>query len=132
VEVDEGFSYAAYPVYCRARKAVRVARSLVGLWLYRYWQRISWCYNFHRITAIHRTRHGEVNNVIANPWEFYGHVGSNCNFETCSDRAGGTSAYITTQGRFHACWGWIWNCDDRVPGIWQVVTANGGYSSGKF
>ncbi len=72
-----------------------------GLVLFRYFQRIEWCYTGYSIDTKFRTRWGEAYHF---PWTFLGHVDD-------SEAGGEGQTYYRSwsQGQFAACTG-IWSC----------------------
>lgn len=100
---------------------------ITGLLLWRYRQEIEWCWNSSRITSISRNRWGEKNGFPGNPWSFEGHQSSNCNTESCSDRAFGQSQIISTGGKFHACAFVVVFCSTKNPYMEVRIHRGGGF-----
>ncbi len=112
----------AYAPRCKSVRIERRYKSPIGIVILRYWQTVTFCYNGVRVTSIWRNRFASVGVI---PWEFRRHIGNSCNSEHCEEMAGSDSAYIMTQGKFHACWLWSWYCDTKTPGVGVEVRANG-------
>ena len=90
-----------------------------GVWLWRYTQKIWWCYDGSKITAKIRDRWGETH---AYGWEFVGHVGN-----SESGGVGQSSYYAWTQGHFRLCLPGLGCIVHQYPWIWQRVYGNGNY-----
>ena len=80
---------------CRSRTQRRMAESLIGLDLWAYYQRITWCWRSGKLTSVSRTRWADV---FAPGWDFRGHVGGSV------DGGVGSKFYTAfTQGKFQLC-----------------------------
>lgn len=109
---------------CRTKTKSRAFRTWYGYTVWRYKQRVRWCFNGTRITSMERTRYPEVGCCL---WQFNGHVASNCRYETCFEKVGHFSETVTTVGSFKYCG---FPCVYELnPGIDFTAYANGNWSS---
>ena len=93
---------------------------LFGYFYYRYRQRIDWCFNGARITALLRRR---TVNCCKPLWDFKGHIGNRT--------SGGVRRpdyFAYTQGKFQACAAWCFLT--RTPWLSQRVYASGRWRYG--
>lgn len=93
-----------------------------GFWLWiiqtyawKYFLRISWCYNGSKITSLGYTRWGEV---YVPTWDFKGHIGF-----SASGGVGSWSARRWTQGKFQQCAEFC--VQTKTPWVELLVRANG-------
>lgn len=93
---------------------------LFGYFYFKYRQRIDWCYNGARITALLRRR---TVNCCKPLWDFKGHI-DNRTFGGLRQR----SYFAYTQGKFQACVAWCFRT--RTPWVSQRVYANGRWQYG--
>jgi len=112
---------------CRSHRYTVSGKNVFGMTLWKYRQRVFWCWNGATVTYVYRERYA----VCCFPiWDFKGHTDSNCSSEHCGEKRGGSSAYIVTQGKFEACAVYIWACQRVYPRIWHIVRNNGSVSAG--
>jgi hypothetical protein len=106
--------------------------------IWEYVQQVEWCWNGVTIRAIDRIRFPRLGWAGSVFWDFKGHVASSCagtsDYSPCSERAGRSTAYIATQGKFQTitCGAVIFPCVTKVPGMWVKINAAGrvqGYGS---
>lgn len=130
-DVAVGAAYTDFSLggSCRVVWARRNFKNLVGVWLYRYYQQIRFCWNGRTITYFYRDRFVDVNGLAGfNPWSFDGHVSTNCQYEHCyPGRWGHWSENAFTQGKFHACFTWL--CNYRYPAVSITVYGDGSSDS---
>jgi hypothetical protein len=111
---------------CRT-KTVGVTR--VNMWgwvMWRYIQRVTWCWSGDQITYINRYRYPSD---IQYFWQWQGHVSSSCNEENCGKLAGNYQAFVATTGEFSYCYAmWVGCFKTVLPHIMMAVTAGGGYA----
>jgi len=93
---------------------------LFGYFYFKYRQRIDWCFNGARITALLRRRKVECCKPL---WDFKGHIGN----RTLGGLHRG-SYFAYTQGKFQACAAWCFLT--RTPWLSQRVDASGGWRYG--
>jgi len=93
---------------------------LFGYFYFKYRQRIDWCFDGTRITALLRTR---TVDCCVPLWDFKGHIG-NRTFGGISRR----TYYAYTQGQFQVCAAWCFRT--RTPWVSQRVYANGRWRYG--
>ena len=91
-----------------------------GHTVWRYHQRVSWCWNGNAVTALHRDRFVEVNCCF---WQWRGHIGSNCSSEHCNGQTGHYYQEVWTQGHFAHCYTWC--SHEQTPGVSMTVTGGG-------
>ena len=122
---EDPIYYAAVDGYVNPCKIVSVdyvAKSLVKITLFRYRQRTTFCWNGSKVTYVFRERYP----VCCFPiWDFKGHTYNSCSSEYCTERKGGWSAYVATQGKFTACALYWWACQNVYAGVTQTVYGNG-------
>lgn len=113
---------------CKTVWARRTFKNWVGIWLWRYTQQISFCWNGSIVTNFYRERWPEVHNVLGfSPWSFDGHIGTNCQYEHCyPGRWGHWSETAWTQGKLSACVGPV--CNYHYPLVTITVYGNGNWS----
>lgn len=105
---------------CKALTVWRGGKNALGQFLWKYFQKIEWCYNGSYITAKTRLRWGEV---YFPGWEFKGHIG---NYE--SGGVGYWSYRAWTQGKFSLCPLSLGCIQHVYPWIDMTVYANGNYT----
>jgi hypothetical protein len=112
---------------CKRALAQRVFRSWAGFIVWRYKERVKFCYNGSRVTSSQRFRWAEFANGGGFYWDFQGHIANSCRYEDCSDQAGTWKTYYGTQGKFQAClWSWGFHiCTTRLPGVGIEAFGNG-------
>lgn len=111
-------SLAVFTVRCKGAFVWRgYKHPLFGYFYYKYRQRIDWCFNGARITALLRRRSVKCCLPL---WDFKGHIG---NRTFGGVRRG--SYYAYTQGKFQACAAWCFLT--RTPWLSQRVYASGGW-----
>jgi hypothetical protein len=112
---------------CKRVTVYRGYRSWAGFIVWKYFQRVTFCYNGSVITYSYRTRWAEFYNGAGFYWDFMGHISNSCNTETCSERVGVWKAYYGTQGKFQACLVQlgIRICTTRLPGVGIEAYGNG-------
>jgi hypothetical protein len=93
---------------------------LLGYFYFKYRQRIDWCFNGTKITALLRRRQVDCCVPL---WDFKGHIGN----RTFGGR-GRKSYYAYTQGKFQICAAWCFRT--RTPWVSQRVYANGRWRYG--
>ena len=129
---EDPIYYAAVDGYvnpCKSFSTDYVAKSLFQVTLFRYRQRTTWCWNGSKVTYVFRERYPLCCFPI---WDFKGHTYNSCSSEYCSEKKGGWSAYVATQGKFTACALYWWACQNVYAGVWQTVYGNGTRTSGLF
>lgn len=123
----DGYGYFAG---CKHPYAFKEYRNTRGRALWRYYQRVNWCWNNNRITSFSRERWSWRDSHIMNGWEFLGHASGNCETETCSGRGVGTwYTNAWTLGQYKFCilrWGW---CTYADPLVGIGVNGTGGWNS---
>jgi len=108
---------------CRPATAFRKFVNYYGYELFRYNERVTWCWNFGVIKSFYRERWPQSGGSLSN-WQFDGNISSNCSLENCNGRGSGQfSATADTRGKFHACV--LWWCEERYPYVSLTVYANG-------
>jgi hypothetical protein len=85
---------------------------------WKYFERISWCYNGRRLTSFTYRRWPEV---YVPTWDFKGHIG----FQA-SGGEGSRSARRWTQGKFRQCAAWCFQT--KTPWVDLLVRRDGSWS----
>jgi hypothetical protein len=103
---------------CKTVTAWRKRVSSVGITVWKYWQRIYFCWRYPQITYLSRTRGGTVYTPCC--WDYQGHIGNSTSWNAkWSYRA-------FTEGRFY------WNGPPwpmtRTPEINMTVYGNGSWT----
>jgi hypothetical protein len=121
----DGYGYYAA---CKHPYVFVKFRNRWGHTLWQYYQQLYWCWHGGAITYVHRTRWAYVSNHWMNGWSFHGHIGTNCNSETCEGHWVGYGwARYWTQGKFEVCGLWRWGCRARHPMVGIDVNGWGGW-----
>jgi hypothetical protein len=112
---------------CKRVLAQRVFKSWSGFVVWRYKERVRFCYNGRIVTSSQRFRWATFEHGGGMYWSFEGHVANSCRWEDCSDQEGTWKTYYGTQGKFQAClWSWgIHLCTTRLPGVGIEAFGNG-------
>lgn len=119
---------------CTVRAAWTAYRfkNLAGQTLWTYYQQVYFCRVLRAglVTYFYRVRWAEVGSITPivdwKPWEFKGHIGSNCEGEHCfirGHRAKSRTAW--TQGSFQVCALKIALCNYQNPMVGITVYGNG-------
>jgi hypothetical protein len=109
-----GYSLGA----CRTVEAWRKRTSSVGVLLWKYWQRIYFCWQSNKITYLFRSRGGTVYTFCC--WDYQGHIGNSTSWNAkWSYRA-------FTEGKLY-WYGPPWPMT-KTPEIWMTVYGNGSWT----
>ena len=103
---------------CRTLTTYRGFKLLIGIFAWKYYARIYWCWNGEKITSF-RYRRWAVVNVPT--WDFIGHIA-----KSGYGGAGLTYATRFTQGKFKQCATFC--VQTKTPWIRQTVTRKGDWS----
>ena len=119
IEIPAGSGDTVAAAACRYVTVSRWAENVFGSTLWKYFQRIDWCYNGSSVTSVSRRRWGET---YWPGWSFKGHTGNQT-----SGGVGWTGYQAWTQGHF--CLASYFDCvQDRYPWIDITVWRNGTYN----
>lgn len=118
---------------CNPRPAYSLLRfkNPYGVVLWTYYQQVYFCFNGRMVTYFRRVRWGEVASLTPyvewKPWEFKGHIGSNCGNDYCSGGGRTRSRLAWTQGRFEVCLIPVLGglCTNQSPIVGITVYGNG-------
>ena len=127
-EAGAGPTWDTYGARCKTVWARRNFKNWFGVWLWRYTQQVTFCWNGAVVTYFYRDRWGEVHNILGfSPWNYQGHIATNCQYEHCyPGRWGDWAEGAWTQGKFSACAGSV--CSYHYPFVNIVVYGNGGWN----
>jgi hypothetical protein len=108
---------------CRTVGRYRKRTTWWGHVVYKYHQRVQWCWSGGVVTHVWRTRYPDIGCCF---WQFFGNVGNNCASENCAEQTGRSFADLITVGQFRYCNAWC--ALEKNPGLHFQVYAGGGYN----
>jgi hypothetical protein len=113
--------------FCRQARAYRQFKTWWGHVVWRYYQRVRWCWNGSVVTSLVRDRWPDTRCCF---WQFFGHVSSNCSNENCTEKTGHAWENVQTVGSFRYCMAW---CGREInPGVSISVSGNGSWGYGTW
>jgi hypothetical protein len=112
--------------FCRQVRAYRQFKTWWGHVVWRYYQRVRWCWNGSVVTSLVRDRWPDTRCCF---WQFFGHVSSNCS-EYCTEKTGHAWENVQTVGSYRYCMAW---CGREInPGVSISVSGNGSWGYGTW
>lgn len=111
---------------CRQIRAYRQFKTWWGHVVWRYYQRVYWCWNGNIVTSLVRDRWPDTRCCF---WQFFGHVSSNCSGQ-CTERTGHAWENVQTVGSYRHCAAW---CTREInPGVSISVSGVGSWGYGTW
>lgn len=116
---------------CRTVHAIRRRRNLAFQVVYTYYEQVSYCWLFGKVTSFYRSR---WTGGTSFGWSFDGHVYTSCgpqDPEHCTGKVGEYSETAATQGHYHVCLGAIGinYCKHKYPWLSIWVHGDGGWGA---
>jgi hypothetical protein len=111
---------------CRQVRAYRQFKTWWGHVVWKYYQRVYWCWNGSVVTYLNRDRWPDTRCCL---WQFFGHISSNCS-EHCNERVGHSWENVQTVGSYRHCATW---CTREInPGVSISVSGVGSWGYGTW
>lgn len=124
---DSGEWYGYGAGNCRTVEKTAWGKDLVGIKVYVWHQRVTWCWRDGAISSVFREHWPEVNVPL---WQYDAMVETNCNVnDNCSGRTGGYSTTVTATAQFHACAIRGWLCQFKYPRLAFTFGVGGWWSN---